>query len=938
MSKIRYKVVLLLLMVCPFVKGYAQKYALAKMNTGLIKQEVFSPMVNQSMLGKAMVIAGKKYSEGISVQAPSSGFLYVGKKGLKFIADVGVDDRANRNLNEPNIESIARTDGIKVFYQSANITGKKVLIGIGTSLQEIAPGSVVFTLIGDGKKIWSSGVMKQGDQAKHIDVDISGIAILNFTVSDAGDGISGDVANWINAYVTTSPGFVPQLVNENYNAKNNLNVLTEPLALALQKLPNYVAEVAKTDWLIQKPAEKAEIQRIGHNEIILSNGLASRTITISPNAATTSLKNLVTGEEFIRAVQPEAVVTIDGETYEIGGLAGQVNRGYLLHDWLKDMYSPAGSFQLSDITIQAIQPLLQWKAKRWLPVTQWEATGKELILSFTHPDKKGVVVKVHHKIYDNLPLVTKTISVTNNSGKEIKVNHFVGEIIAYPEKENFVSVPSPGAGWSKPNFYIENDYAFGGMIYDESDQSISWERDSAYTSQVNYLLQTPCIVKSIPKNGPSQVLQNGQRWQGFNTYTMLMDGTDRERNTLSRRKMYRALAPWVTENPIFMHLTSTKLEVVKDAVDQCVATGYEMIILSFGSGLNMENVSKENLDKYKMLADYAHSKGIEIGGYSLFSSRSIDPKNDVINIKTGKPGGTTFNNAPCLGSQWGISYLKKIQQFFEYTGFDLLEHDGPYPGDFCASKDHPGHKDYFDSQWNQWKQSTGLYQWMLAKDIYLNTPDFYMLNGANKTGIGYREVNWSLPRAEQIILGRQNLFDGTWVRTPSMGWTFVPLTEYQGGGAAATLEPLSEHLKEYAAHMQQNYGSGVQACYRGNRLYDTEATKNLVKENISHYKKYRDILNADIIHLRRPTGRDWDGILHADPLAKKEKGFAILYNPLDTPITTAVKLPLYYTGISNSANISIEGRLAKPVAVDKDGMALIEVTIPANGNTWMVVE
>ena len=41
-------------------------------------------------------------------------------------------------------------------------------------------------------------------------------------------------------------------------------------------------------------------------------------------------------------------------------------------------------------------------------------------------------------------------------------------------------------------------------------------------------------------------------------------------------------------------------------------------------------------------------------------------------------------------------------------------------------------------------------------DIY-NVPDMgTMLIGSSKCGIGYREVNWSLPRARQIILGRGN--------------------------------------------------------------------------------------------------------------------------------------------------------------------------------------
>ena len=77
---------------------------------------------------------------------------------------------------------------------------------------------------------------------------------------------------------------------------------------------------------------------------------------------------------------------------------------------------------------------------------------------------------------------------------------------------------------------------------------------------------------------------------------------------------------------------------------------------------------------------------------------------------------------------------------------------------------------------------------------------------------------------------RQLNYDCTFERIPSSLWSFVPLVEYQGGGAAATLEPLSEHLYEYKTLMFQNYGAGVQACYRGPRLYDTPETKKAVVE------------------------------------------------------------------------------------------------------------
>ena len=65
--------------------------------------------------------------------------------------------------------------------------------------------------------------------------------------------------------------------------------------------------------------------------------------------------------------------------------------------------------------------------------------------------------------------------------------------------------------------------------------------------------------------------------------------------------MYRNISPWTTENPIFLHLTSTDPEKIKTAVDQCAEIGYEMIILSFGSGLNMEKESEVYYQKFKEL-------------------------------------------------------------------------------------------------------------------------------------------------------------------------------------------------------------------------------------------------------------------------------------------------------------------------------------------------
>ena len=164
------------------------------------------------------------------------------------------------------------------------------------------------------------------------------------------------------------------------------------------------------------------------------------------------------------------------------------------------------------------------------------------------------------------------------------------------------------------------------------------------------------------------------------------------------------------------------------------------------------------------------------------------------------------------------------------------------------------------------------------------------------------------------------------------------MVEYHGGGAAATLEPLKDHLYEYRMLMFQNYGAGVQACYRGPRLYDSPQTKETVVEIISWYKKYRRILNSDIIHLRKPDARDWDGIMHVDPWGK-EKALAMFFNPLDKDIVRTIRLPLYYTGLKDTAKVrEREGKMRR-YRIDRSSHTIeLTVRIPAGGYTWFVVE
>lgn len=671
------------------------------------------------------------------------------------------------------------------------------------------------------------------------------------------------------------------------------------------------------DWLIDGAKFVAGVSLSADGKgLMISNGLIERSFRISPNFATTGIRNLVTGQNFVRSVRPEAQVTVNGAKFNIGGLSGQAVHNYLLPEWIEDLTNDEESFQFVKYSVEDIKPRFDWKKRRgWISGNvKWPAPGKELIVefrapevmakeaprkvlysdNFTHMDPawkihaspgnprnsfvnegkpgeimadenvavfaerefpvgataaqclvspgtdksttwgpgiamvfkdkviklnlksgknrfgiwdgnsekeygnlkdgqsyylrlklfnnnilcevsedgkvwnelakifsaekpvavrvgktdrdggesdyrdagktershikqfsflgepllqqaeptmvKGVVARVHYEIYDGLPMISKWISIHNNSRKAVVLNRFVSEILAAVEGESSVEGE---AVWELPNMHVETDFAFSSMSNRKANRgAVYWMTDSTYTSQVNYALKTPCLLEVRPPIGPEQEIRPGQSFKSFRAWELFFDSYDKERNGLATRKMYRTIAPWIAENPVLMHVRNADSAAVKLAIDQSADVGFEMVIMTFGSGFNMESGDTAYYRTIKKLADYAHGKGIALGGYSLLASRSVSAKDDVINPATGTPGGIAyFGNSPCIGSEWGIEYFRKIKEMYQATSLDIIEHDGSYPGDVCGSTSHPGHKGFNDSQWNQFRTISQFYQW-----------------------------------------------------------------------------------------------------------------------------------------------------------------------------------------------------------------------------------
>lgn len=116
------------------------------------------PQRNQSVTERPLSIGGQKFERGVGTHANSESWITLDGKTKSFTAQVGVDDNANNGS-----------------------------------------ASIEFLVYGDGRELWRSGVCKWRDAPRKCCVDLSGVKILELVVTDAGDGVDFDHANWADA-------------------------------------------------------------------------------------------------------------------------------------------------------------------------------------------------------------------------------------------------------------------------------------------------------------------------------------------------------------------------------------------------------------------------------------------------------------------------------------------------------------------------------------------------------------------------------------------------------------------------------------------------------------------------------------------------------------------------------------------------------------------
>ena len=844
------------------------------------------------------------------------------------------------------------------------------LVG-GVGMFEI--GTVIYNrwthlaMVADGDKctIWMNGV-KRGNFRKCKKIN------PGFTVGNLNKGnnkFSGEV--YEVRYATFKTGKFDSmkdfLLNYKQEKAKRANQIQEQIARVNKLIqPGFgrivtdnIREVKiEKDYLIQEIDQESQLmvsksQDGMTGQLVLTNGLVNRSFYVADNLACVSYKNLSNGAEYLRAVKPEAKIKIDDRWIDVGGLTGQPEKSYLLSEWLPEMETNPNAWVLTDITTQKPEARYPWKIKNNARETEWPPKGLHLILHFEAPaseeDLKDVAIDIHYEMYDGIPVMAKWLTVENESVKGIVVEETECEVLAVNQDQvDRIHVESDFS------FALVNGHPKGSALlhyagepkpYHAGQSTTLWGVDPEYNTWATHNqaedgflgFRHRNLLKSRLPMGPSELVKPSGKFKSFITFELLYDSDDKERNSLAHRRMYRKLAPQVTESLLAAAITSHDRVKVKSMIDQMAELGFERLDIHPWPGIAYDNLKPEYVALWKEIADYAKERGIIMGGYELvIASRGRGADVNCVDPATGKPG-SLFGQSVCIASKWKDDYFKNVFEFFDKTGFKTWNADGPYHGDACASTEHKHHRGLKDSQWEQWKSQIDVLHELQKRDCYIPIPDWYFLNGQSATSMGYREATANLSPQQQLLLGRQYIYDGTWHKIPTMGWMTLQLVGFYSNDPRLGLEPLNENLDRYERGLVQHLGSGCQFSVRGNRLYDTPETKTMVKKWADWFHQYREVLTGDIIHVGRPSGRDLDCMMHVNPF-RKDKGMVIIFNPTGKKIKKSVSLPLYYTGLDKEATVSEKGDNPTKFQLDREYKVKVNVEIEANGFTWLLIQ
>jgi len=714
-------------------------------------------------------------------------------------------------------------------------------------------------------------------------------------------------------------------------------------------------------------------------EILLTNGIVTRTLSVSGGLRTTLLKF---GPDGRNLVHPRHKLGMHGEIEEMTSPCREVTIGVDGTDYSVGL---GEGFAYRDYSVMR---------------------GEDNLTAIVElANDTGLTLKVHYQLYDGEPFIIKWMELVNTGDKPVVVTSCKPEVLTmpaegghrwhectrkvYPTSHVANAVQRPFTYWSSDYSPMEN-------------QPVIWvDHFSSRPEQYGFAIATNYIRRAfvegfevagkkqppLPKLpgmvcsagnprpgevftqfpvGPNVLVRPGENFVSFKTYTTFFEG-DYEDGGLAMRHMIRTVAPWTSNlHTKFEHTYWTKkaseriretgefdMSPLKHSIDQAAELGFDywyftltMWAQSFGEFLPRPEFPNGAADM-RRVSDYAHSKGLKVGIHTPEDYGVDFPDHYLLDEKTGEvrsydigAAGDFIGKHPelrCIDLEGGQSrgwvmcgaggyheHLLKVKiPFAKSIGVDMIDNDGPYYGDLCYSAEH-GHHSPEEAQYHNWRLAVERYAAYHDAGFFVMAPDGTqsLFNGNSGNPTYHTETCTRNDVYEFITDMRVCLYKSTFYNPNTAMYYSVWCDPAVMNGVSVTDDP---RLFDYYFASLASYG--LMLGMLGLEVYGNESQREIIKRWIDFVRDNRDILAKDVLHLSEPNPRDIDAILHINPEGER-CGLLAAFNSSDSTLLRQWPVKKKYLGADPVALSDVwTGEQAGHVAPDDNGNFILSVEL-----------
>ncbi|OQX77889.1 MAG: hypothetical protein B6D61_06500, partial [Bacteroidetes bacterium 4484_249] len=235
---------------------------------------------DKSITNGVITLNGVTYDKGLGVHANCEIKYDLGGSFLRFISDVGVQDGATS-------------------------------------------GTVTFEVWTDGTKVFETGVLDDNSPTVSINLDVTGVNELELRVTDGGDGINSDHADWAGVKVSSTDGLIA-----GFTADNTLIQVGESVSFT----DNSMGNPTSWDWTFEggTPATSTD-----QNPVVTYDTIGTYDVTLEVgNGTNTDVMQKTNYIEVTDVLPPVADFTADDTGIQPGGTVNFTDLSTNATSWL----------------------------------------------------------------------------------------------------------------------------------------------------------------------------------------------------------------------------------------------------------------------------------------------------------------------------------------------------------------------------------------------------------------------------------------------------------------------------------------------------------------------------------------------------------------------------------------------------------------------------